>query len=103
MNGAVALCQERIAQVVASPFSPTQVPSYFGTTWPIPTTETTTSSETVQLYTDLNGGGTVTGTRTTLVSLEDATLNLVRVTARVNYTYRGRNYVCETFTLRSPD
>jgi hypothetical protein len=32
-NGAVALCQERIAQVVASPFNPpTTVPSYFGTT-----------------------------------------------------------------------
>jgi type II secretory pathway pseudopilin PulG len=103
MNGAVALCQERIAQVVASPFSPTVVPSYLGGTWPIPTSETTTSTEAVQLYTDLNGGGTVTGTRTTLVSLADATLNLVRVTARVNYTYRGRNYVCETFTLRSPD
>ena len=103
MNGAVALCQERIAQVVASPFSPTSVPSYFGSTWPIPAAETTTSSETVQLYSDLSGGSTVTGTRTTLVSLADATLNLVRVTARVNYTYRGRNYVCETFTLRSPD
>ena len=103
MNGAVALCQERIAQVVASPFSPTAVPSYFGGNWPIPTSETTTSTETVQLYTDLTGGGTVTGTRTTLVSLADATLNLVRVTARVNYTYLGKDYVCETFTLRSPD
>jgi hypothetical protein len=103
MNAAVALCQERVAQVVASPFSPTAVPAYFGGAWPIPATETTTSTETVQLYTDLAGGGTVTGTRTTLVSLADATLNTVRVTARVNYSYRGKNYVCETFTLRSPD
>lgn len=103
MNAAVALCQERVAQVVASPFNPASVPAYFGGVWPVPTTETTTSTETVQLYTDLNGGGTVTGTRTTLVSLADATLNTVRVTARVNYTYLGRNYVCETFTLRSPD
>ncbi len=103
MNGAVALCQERVAQVVASPFNPAAVPSYFGGAWPVPTIETTTSTETVQLYTDLNGGGTIPGTRTTLVSLADATLNLVRVTARVNYTYRGKGYVCETYTLRSPD
>lgn len=104
LDGAVALCQERIAQVVASSFSPpTTVPSYFGTTWPLTGTDTVTSTETVQLYTDVNGGSTVTGTRTTLVSLADATLNLVRVTARVNYIYRGKNYVCETFTLRSPD
>ena len=104
LDGAVALCQERIAQVVASSFSPpTTVPSYFGTTWPLTGTDTVTSTDTVQLYTDVNGGNTVTGTRTTLVSLADATLNLVRVTARVSYTYRSRNYVCETFTLRSPD
>lgn len=103
MNAAVALCQERVAQVVASPFNPSSVPVYFGGVWPVPTAETTTSTEPVQLYTDLNGGGTVTGTRTTLVSLADATLNTVRVTARVTYTYLGRNYVCETFTLRSPD
>jgi hypothetical protein len=104
MNGGVALCQERVAQVVASSFNPpTTIPSYFGATWPVPGTETVTSTEAVQLYTDVNGGGTVTGTRTTLVSLADATLNLVRVTARVNYTYRGTNYVCETYTLRSPD
>lgn len=103
-NGAVALCQERVAQVVASSFSPPNtVPSYFGTTWPVPATDTVTSTETVQLYTDVNGGSKVTGTRTTLVSLANATLNLVRVTARVNYTYRGKNYVYETYTLRSPD
>jgi type II secretory pathway pseudopilin PulG len=104
LNTGVALCQERIAQVVASPFSPpTSVPSYFGTTWPLSGTDTVTSTETVQLYTDVTGGNTVTGTRTTLVSLEDASLNLVRVTARISYTYRGTNYVCETFTLRAPD
>ena len=104
LNTGVALCQERIAQVVASPFSPpTTVPSYFGTTWPLSGTDTVTSTDTVQLYTDVTGGNTVTGTRTTLVSLEDATLNLVRVTARISYTYRGTNYVCETYTLRAPD
>jgi type II secretory pathway pseudopilin PulG len=104
LNTGVALCQERIAQVVASPFSPpTSVPSYFGTTWPLSGTDTVTSTETVQLYTDVTGGNTVTGTRTTLVSLEDASLNLVRVTARISYTYRSTNYVCETFTLRAPD
>ena len=104
LNSAVALCQERIAQTVASSFSPPNtVPSFFGTTWPVPGSDTVTSTETVQLYTDENGSSTVTGTRTTLVSLADATLNLVRVTARVTYTYRGKNYVCETFTLRSPD
>lgn len=103
LNGAVALCQERIAQTVASSFlPPTTIPSFFGT-WPVPGTDTVTSTETVQLYTDVNGGNTVTGTRTTLVSLANATLNLVRVTARINYTYRGKDYVCETFTLRSPD
>jgi type II secretory pathway pseudopilin PulG len=104
LNYAVALCQERIAQTVASPFSPpTIVPSFFGTTWPIPGTETVTSTETVQLYTDVNGSSAVTGTRTTLVSLASAPLNLIRVTARINYTYRGKDYVCETFTLRTPD
>lgn len=103
LNGAGALCQERIAQVVATTFTPpNKVPSYFGT-WPVPATDTVGSTETVQLYTDTAGGERVPGTRTTLVSLADASLNLVRVTARVNYTYRGKNYVCETFTLRAPD
>jgi type II secretory pathway pseudopilin PulG len=103
-DAGLALCQERVDQVLAAPFSPPNtIPSYFGTTWPVPATETATSTETVLLYADPNGAGTVTGTRTTLVSLGSATLNLVRVTARVNYAYRGTNYVCETFTLRSPD
>jgi type II secretory pathway pseudopilin PulG len=103
-DAGLALCQERIDQVIAASFSPPNtIPSCFGNTWPVPATDTATSTESVQLYADPNGGGTVTGTRTTLVSLGNATLNLVRVTARVNYTYRGKNYVCETFTLRSPD
>jgi type II secretory pathway pseudopilin PulG len=104
LNYAVALCQERIAHTVASPFNPpTTVPSFFGTTWPVSGTETVTSTEIIQLYTDVNGSSPVTGTRTTLVSLANATLNLVRVTTRISYTYRGKDYVCETYTLRSPD
>ncbi len=103
-DAALALCQERINQVLAASFSPPNtIPSYFGTTWPVPASDTVTSTDSVQLYADPNGAGAVTGTRTTVVSLGNATLNLVRVTARVSYTYRGTNYVCETYTLRSPD
>lgn len=103
-NAAIALCQERIDQVVTAPFSPPgTMPSSFGTAWPAPATDTVTSTETVQLCTDAGGGSTLSGTRITLVSLANATLNLVRVTARVTYTYRGTNYVCETYSLRSPD
>lgn len=104
MNNSEVLCQERIAQVVAATFSPPgTLPTYFGTTWPVPATDTVTSTETVQLYTDVNGGQIIPGTRSTLVSLANASLNLVRVTARVSYTYRGRNYVVESYTLRAPD
>ncbi len=101
---ALALCQERVDQVLADRFNPPGVmPSYLGTAWPVPASDTVTATEPVQIYADPNGTGSVTGTRTTLVSLGDATLNLVRITARVNYTYRGVNYVSEAFTLRSPD
>lgn len=104
MYAAEALCQERIAQVVAASFAPpATVPSYFGTTWPVPTAETLTATETVQLYTDANGTNRVPAIRSTLVSLVDATTNLTRVTARVSYTYRGKNHVWETYTLRAPD
>jgi hypothetical protein len=102
-NAALALCQERIDQIVAASFSPpAKVPSYFGT-WPVPATDTVTSTDAVQLHADPNGAGIVTGTRQTLVSMGDATLGLVRVTARVTYAFRGTNYVVETFSLRSPD
>lgn len=104
INNSEVLCQERIAQVVASPFSPPgTIPTYFGNTWPVLATDTATSTETVQLCTDVSGGQVISATRTTLVSLADASLNLVRVTARVSYTYRGRNYAFEAYTLRAPD
>lgn len=103
-NVAMALCQERIDQTVAAPFSPpATLPSYFGTVWPVPGTDTVTTTEPVQLHADPNGNALVTGTRTTVVSLGDPTLKLVRVTARVNFSYRGRNYIAETHTLRVPD
>ncbi len=103
MNGAETLCQERIAQVVAASFSPPNiVPSYFGT-WPAPASDTVTATETVQLYTDVNGTNRVPATRTTLVSLVSASTNLTRVTARVTYVYRGKNYLYETYTLRAPE
>ena len=97
LNGAAVLCQERIAQVVAAPFiPPTTIPSYFGT-WPPVAAYTVTSTETVQLYTDIAGSDRIPATRTTLVSLYSASTNLVRVTARVTYSYRGRNYLAETY------
>ncbi len=103
LNGAAVLCQERVAQVVAAPFTPpATIPSYFGS-WPPSAAYTVTSTETVQLYTDTNGNERIPATRTTLVSLYSATTNLVRVTARVAYTYRGRSYLAETYTLRAPD
>ena len=89
--------------MVAAPFTPPgTIPSYFGS-WPPSAAYTVTSTETVQLYTDVNGNDRIPATRTTLVSLYSATTNLVRVTARVAYTYRGRSYLAETYTLRAPD
>lgn len=100
----LALCQERIDVMVASPFSPPSVmPACFGTTWPVPSVDTVTSTESINVYADPAGTGAVSGTRTTSVSMADATLKLVRVTTRVSYTYRGSNHVCESYSLRSPD
>lgn len=101
---ALALCQERIDEMVASPFSPpSKLPACFGTSWPVPAAEIVTTTEAVQIHADPDGAGIVNGTRTTRVALADAALKLVRVTARVTYTYRGSNYVVETYALRSPD
>jgi type II secretory pathway pseudopilin PulG len=103
-NAALALCQERIEQVFAAPFSPpATLPTYFGTTWPVPASDTVTSTETVQLFTSPSGSSVVPGTRTTLVSLGNATLKLVRVTVRVNYNYRGNSFISEIYSLRAPD
>ena len=102
-NAALMLCQERIEQVVAQPFRPPfTIPSYFGA-WPVPATDTVTHTETVQLCDAENGAARINGTRSTLVSLGNATLNTVRMTVRINYTYRGKDCVVEACTLRSPD
>jgi prepilin-type N-terminal cleavage/methylation domain-containing protein len=103
-NAALALCRDRIDQMVAAKFSPpAAIPSFFGNTWPISASETVTNTETIQLYSDQSGAGLVTGTRTTRVALADASLNLVRVTVLVSYNYRGKNFSRETYTLRVPD
>lgn len=101
---ALGLCQERVEQGVAATFlPPTTIPSFYGTTWPVPATDTVTATETVQLCADESGTSRITGTRTTLVSLGNATLNTVRLTVRVNYKYRGKDYLVQTYALRSPD
>ena len=98
-----ALCQDRIEQMLSQSYSPsTIVPALFGA-WPIPATNTTTATETVPIYFDINGKTIVDGTRTTIVSRPDATLNYVLVTARVTYTFRGTNYQQEINTVRAPD
>lgn len=97
------LCQARIAQTVAATFiPPNKLPSFFGS-WPISAANTVTSTETVQLYTSVDGGEIIPATRTTSVSLANASLNLVRVTAQVSYVYRGKNHVSAAYTVRSPD
>jgi prepilin-type N-terminal cleavage/methylation domain-containing protein len=61
---------------------------------------------TVDLYLPTHdGGSTVQGTRTLTVQEIDPTgrPRLLRITVRVEYTYRGRPYSYEIATLRSPD
>jgi type II secretory pathway pseudopilin PulG len=97
------LCQDRVEQILAQSYSPTTtIPVLFGA-WPIPATNTTTATETVPIYSDNSGTAIVNGTRTTIVSRPDATLNYVLVTVRVNYTFRGKNYQQEINTVRAPD
>ena len=98
-----ALCQDRIEQMLSQPYSPsTTVPALFGA-WPIPATNTTTATETVPIYSDISGTTIVNGTRTTIVSRPNTTLNYVLVTVRVNYAFRGANYQQEINTVRAPD
>ena len=97
------LCQDRIEQALSQPFAlPSTIPAIFGT-WPVPATQTTTATDTVQVYADEGGTALINGTRTVLVSRPDTTRNYVLVTARVDYTYRGSNYRQEISTVRAPD
>ena len=97
------LCQDRIEQALSQPFVlPNTVPAIFGT-WPVPATQTTTATDTVQVYSDTGGAALINATRTLLVSRPDTTRNYVLVTARVDYTYRGSNYRQEISTVRAPD
>lgn len=102
-TSARALCQDRIEQVLSQPYTPpNKLPAVFGT-WPIPATDTVTSTDPVDVYVDDAGNKVINGTRTVTVSRPNATLNYVLVTARVDYTYRGTTYQQEINTVRAPD
>lgn len=102
-TSARALCQDRIEQVLSQPYTPpNKLPAVFGT-WPIPGTDTVSSTDPVDVYVDDAGNKVINGTRTVTVSRPNATLNYVLVTARVDYTYRGRSYQQEISTVRAPD
>jgi len=129
-SAAKALCQERVEQALKMPFNPPSVlpsvndingtalnilgtpgqvwPPATGTVWPNPTAGRETSRESialgnaVPLYRDENDNAVILATRVTTMERVDATLTVVRFTARVEYTYRGQTYSCEVYTMRSP-
>jgi prepilin-type N-terminal cleavage/methylation domain-containing protein len=105
-SSAKELCQQAIEQALALPFDPpTTVPAIFGGTWPPSVSGTSTAPENVQLYVQKENENTVIvqGTRTNTVALADSTTNLIQFTTRVDYSYRGKNYKYEMYTLRAPN
>ena len=127
-TAAKAACQERIDQALTTPYSPPDaLPALFTTAGSIPApngnpdrgTQTVDSlspagqllksSEPISLYFAQDdeqkdqSHAQVQATRTTRVSLSDATLGLVRVWVRVDYTFRGKTYAYEMYVVRAPD
>ena len=102
-SAARGFCQERIEEALSATFNPPRyVPATFGT-WPISTSETVSSTDTVTLYSEPGAAAqnVVTGTRTCRVALQGT--ELVRFTARVTWKYRNRDYSYEMCTLRAAD
>jgi prepilin-type N-terminal cleavage/methylation domain-containing protein len=113
-TAAKAACQEKIDQALTTPYSSDALPPLFTTGSPasIPAPSgnpdrgtQTIPAETISLYVDQDNTNpqAVQGTRTTRVSLSDATLGLVRVWVRVDYTFRGKAYSYEMYVVRAPD
>jgi prepilin-type N-terminal cleavage/methylation domain-containing protein len=113
-TAAKAACQEKIDQALTVPYSSEALPALFTTGSPasIPPPNgnpdrgtQTIPSETVSLYVDQDDlkPPAPQGTRTTRVSLSDATLGLVRVWVRVDYNFRGKAYSYEMYAVRALD
>lgn len=113
-TAAKAACQEKIDQALTIPYTPDALPPLFTTGSPVtipppngnPDRGTQTiPSETISLYVDQDNANppVVQGTRQTRVSLSDATLGLVRVWVRVDYSFRGKAYSYEMYVVRAPD
>lgn len=81
-------------------------PPTTGTVWANPTGGYETSREDVSIYRGPDtavGNDLVFGQRITTVACDDAATKVVRFTVRVEYTYMGKNYNYEMYTLRAPD
>jgi prepilin-type N-terminal cleavage/methylation domain-containing protein len=112
-TAAKAACQERIDQALTTAYSlPDALPALFTTGGSIPAPNgspdrgtQTIPTESLTLYVDQNDAteNVVQATRTTRVSLSDATLGLVRVWVRVDYNFRGKTYAYEMYVVRAPD
>ena len=114
-TSAKAACQERIDQALTTPYSPPDaLPALFlsGVSIPAPNGSPDRGTQTIapepfKLYVDQNDTddteNVVPATRTTRVSLSDATLGLVRVWVRVDYSFRGKMYSYEMYVVRAPD
>ena len=112
-TAAKAACQERIDQALTIAYSPPDLlPTLFTSAGSIPAPNgspdrgtQTIPTESIALYTDQSDANenVVPATRTTRVSLSDATLGLVRIWVRVDYTFRGKAYSHEMYAVRAPD
>jgi prepilin-type N-terminal cleavage/methylation domain-containing protein len=112
-TSAKAACQEKIDQALTVPYSPPDLlPTLFTMGGSIPSPSgnpdrgtQTIATETIPLYVDQDDAArtVVQGTRNTRVSLSDATLGLVRVWVRVDYTVRSKAYAYEMYVVRAPD
>lgn len=123
VSGAKALCQERIDQALSDTLTASSVSALFGGSWPLPTSETLTSTETVPLYVTEDNTNTamISGTRRTWVTayapiVSNPSFLFARVRVRVEFWNQGRGLgnkkstepgaqplFYEMTTLRSPD
>jgi prepilin-type N-terminal cleavage/methylation domain-containing protein len=92
MIAAKMVAQARIDEAQAVTYTTT------GAVPPVLATGSTTTAVTIA-----DGTPPMTGTMTTSVAVADATLGVRRVSATINYTFRGRPYSVTLATARAPD
>jgi type II secretory pathway pseudopilin PulG len=98
MNAAKAEALSRIQQISQCSYSPTAKPPVIPS---ILTVGTTTQA--VDLGSNLTGLGSIPGTATWTVASVSGTTNILSIRCTINYSYLSRNLAYELFTYKSPD